>query len=38
MDNFDLRKFLAENKLHEAMFDAATTERIAQQVADAFTA
>ena len=38
MDNFDLRTFLAENKLHEAMFDVATTEKIAQQVADAFTA
>ena len=38
MDNFDLRTFLAENKRHEAMFDVATTEKIAQQVADAFTA
>ena len=38
MDNFDLRTFLAEGKLHEAMFDVATTEKIAQQVADAFTA
>jgi hypothetical protein len=38
MDNFDLTKFLAEGKLHEAMFDVATTEKIAQAVADAFTA
>ena len=38
MDNFNLRTFLAEGKLHEAMFDVATTEKIAQQVADAFTA
>ena len=38
MDNFDLTKFLAEGKLYEAMFDVATTEKIAQAVADAFTA
>ena len=38
MDNFNLRKFLTEGKLHEAMFDVAATEKIAQQVADAFTA
>ena len=39
MNNFDLTKFLAEGKLNEeSMFDVATTERIAQQVADAFTA
>ena len=38
MDNFNYKKYLAENKLHEAMFDVATTEKIAQHVADAFTA
>ena len=38
MDNFDLTKFLAEGKLNEAMLDVATTEKIAQAVADAFTA
>jgi hypothetical protein len=37
MDNFNLRKYLAEGKLNENMFDAATTEKIAQAVADAFT-
>ncbi len=37
MAQFDLKKFLAEGKLNEAMFDVATTEKIAQQVADAFT-
>jgi len=38
MDNFDLTKFLAEGKLNENMFDVTTTEKIAQAVADAFTA
>ena len=38
MDNFDLRKFLTEGKLHEAMFDVEATEKIAQHIADAFTA
>ena len=38
MDNFDFKKYLAEGKLHENMFDVATTEKIAQAVADAFTA
>ena len=38
MDNFDLRKYLAEGKLNENMFDAATTGKIAQAVADAFSA
>jgi len=38
MDNFDFKKYLAENRLHENMFDVATTEKIAQAVADAFTA
>ena len=38
MTNFDFKKYLAEGKLHEAMFDVATTEKIAQAVADAFTA
>ena len=38
MDNFDFKKYLAEGKLHEAMFDVETTAKIAQQVADAFTA
>ena len=37
MAQFDLKKFLAEGKLNEAMFDVATTEKIAQQIADAFT-
>ena len=38
MDNFDLKKYLTEGKLHEAMFDVATTEKIAQKIADEFTA
>jgi len=38
MENFDLTKFLAEGKLNEEMFDVATTEKIAQKIADAFTA
>jgi hypothetical protein len=38
MAQFNLRKYLAEGKLNENMFDAATTEKIAQAVADAFTA
>jgi len=38
MNNFDLRKYLAEGKLNENKFDVATTEKIAQAVADAFTA
>jgi hypothetical protein len=38
MDNFDFKKYLAENRLHENMFDVATTEKIAQAIADAFTA
>ena len=38
MDNFDLKKYLAEGKLNEAMLDVATTEKIAQAIADAFTA
>ena len=38
MNNFNLRAFLAKNPLNETMFDIATTERIAQKVADAFTA
>jgi len=38
MDNFDYIKYLAKNRLHENMFDVATTEKIAQAVADAFTA
>jgi hypothetical protein len=37
MDNFNLRKYLAEGKLNENMFDVGTTEKIAQAVADAFT-
>ena len=35
MENFDYRKYLAENKLNEAVMDVAT---VAQAVADAFTA
>jgi len=38
MDNFNLRKYLAEGKLNENMFDVDTTEKIAQAIADAFTA
>ena len=38
MDNFDLKKYLAEGQLNENKFDVATTEKIAQAVADAFTA
>jgi len=38
MDNFDFKKYLAEGKLNENKFDVATTEKIAQAVADAFTA
>jgi len=38
MNNFDLKKYLAEGKLNENKFDVATTEKIAQAVADAFTA
>ena len=38
MNNFDLKKYLAEGKLNEAMLDVATTEKIAQTIADAFTA
>jgi len=38
MNNFDLRKYLVEGKLNENKFDIATTEKIAQAVADAFTA
>jgi hypothetical protein len=38
MDNFNLRKYLVEGKLNENKFDIATTEKIAQSVADAFTA
>jgi hypothetical protein len=38
MTNFDLRKYLAEGKLNEAMLDVATTEKVAQAIADAFTA
>ena len=38
MKNFDLTKYLAEGKLNEEMFDVTTTEKIAQAVADAFTA
>ena len=38
MDNFDLTKYLAEGQLNENKFDVATTEKIAQAVADAFTA
>ena len=38
MNNFDLKKYLAEGKLNEAMLDVATTEKIAQAIADAFTA
>ena len=40
MANFDYKKFLAEGKLTENMFDfdVDTTEKIAQAIADAFTA
>jgi hypothetical protein len=38
MKNFDLTKYLAEGKLNEEMFDVTTTEKIAQAIADAFTA
>jgi len=38
MDNFDLTKFLAKGKLNENMFDVAVTTKIAQAVADAFSA
>ena len=38
MAQFDLTKFLAEGKLYEAMFDVEATTRIAQHIADAFTA
>ena len=38
MDKFDLTKFLAEGKLNENMFDVDATTKIAQAVADAFTA
>ena len=38
MDNFDLTKFLAEGKLNENMLDVDATTKIAQAVADAFTA
>ena len=38
MDNFDLTKFLAKGKLNENMFDVDATTKIAQAVADAFTA
>jgi len=38
MANFDYKKYLAEGKLNENMFDVDATEKIAQTVADAFTA
>ena len=38
MDNFDLITYLAENRINEEKFDVATTEKIAQQIADAFEA
>ena len=38
MNNFDLKKYLAEGKLNENTFDVTATEKIAQKVADAFTA
>ena len=38
MANFNYKKYLAEGKLHEAMLDVATTEKVAQAIADAFTA
>ena len=38
MAQFDLTKFLAEGKLYEAMFDVEATTKIAQHIADAFTA
>lgn len=38
MSNFDLIKYLAENRINEEKFDVATTEKIAQQIADAFEA
>jgi len=38
MDNFNYKKYLAEGKLNEKMFNVATTKKIAQAVADAFTA
>jgi len=38
MDNFNYKKYLAEGKLNEKMFNVATTKKIGQAVADAFTA
>ena len=38
MAQFNLRKYLAEGKLNENMFDVDATTKIAQAVADAFTA
>ena len=38
MDTFDLKKYLAEGQLNENKFDIATTEKIAQTIADTFTA
>lgn len=38
MSNFDYIKYLAENRINEEKFDVATTEKIAQQIADAFEA
>lgn len=38
MNNFNYIKYLAENRINEEKFDVATTEKIAQQIADAFEA
>lgn len=38
MSNFDYIKYLTENRINEEKFDVATTEKIAQQIADAFEA
>jgi len=38
MDNFDLTKFLAEGKLHEAELTDDLIQRVAQAIADEFTA
>ena len=38
MSNFDYIKYLSENRINEEKFDVATTEKIAQQIADAFEA
>ena len=37
MNNFDLKKYLIEGRLHENEFDVETTKKIAQTIANTFT-